>query len=57
MTDAHLRRVSRLMEAARPAGRAVVVIEALPGAFATAGDGFYGGLDTGPLARLVLPLP
>lgn len=57
MAEPMRRRVSRLMEQARPAGRHLTVIETVPGAFGFLDDTGASGLGVGPLSRLVLPLP
>ena len=57
MTLPMLRRVSRLMEQVRPAGRHMTVIETVVGGYGFEDDTEAEGLDVGPFSRLVLPLP
>lgn len=56
MTEPMRRRVSRLMEQARPAGRHMTVIETVPGYLGVIDDGGSTGFDAGPAASLILPL-
>lgn len=56
MTEARRRRVSRLMEAARPGARHMTVIEAVPDAFGF-DDTPYSTVFHSGLSRLVLPFP
>jgi len=53
LTEGARRRVARLMEAARPAGRHVSVIESLPLGFGFADDPDAGGYDEGTYSRLI----
>lgn len=53
MGAATRRRVARLMEAARPAGRHMTLIEALTGAFGFDDDDDAAGFGVGPLSRLI----
>lgn len=57
MSTPMLRRVSRLMEQVRPAGRHMTVIETVVGGYGFEDDEEAEGLDVGPFSRLVLPLP
>jgi len=56
MGEAMRRRVSRLLEQARPGGRHMTVIETVPGHVGFDSDPGSTGLDVGPLSRLILPL-
>lgn len=53
LSDEARRRVSRLMEDARPAGRHMTVIEALVNGFGFAGDPDAEGFSIGPFSRLL----
>lgn len=53
MSEATRRRVARLMEDARPAGRHMSVIEALSGGFGFADDDSAEGYGVGPFSRLI----
>lgn len=53
MTDAEMRRVRRMMTAAKAAGVAMELIEALPGYFGFEGDPDSTGFEIGPFARII----
>lgn len=55
MADETRRRVGRLMEAARPGGRHMTVIETVVDGFGFEDDPLAAGFDIGPFSRLVEP--
>lgn len=55
MTAPMLRRVGRLMEDVRPAGRHMTCIETVEGGFGFEGSDYSAGYNEGPFARLIIP--
>ena len=55
LSDIVARRVVAMMEDAKPAGRTLRLVEAMPSPYGTDGGGEFGieGLDVGVLARLL----
>lgn len=54
MADETMRRVARLMEAARPGGRHMTLVESVSDGFGFADDPTAAGFGVGPFSRLIL---